>query len=114
MRRLLTISLASICCVGYGSGKAHLTVKVVDSDTAEPIPNIHVRCDFANFSRGWGVAAKDNREDGITDSSGHCHLSGFTEAGEASCVNIKRNRMYDTIKAHCHDYIVWYPTSQFQ
>ena len=86
MKRLLSVSVAALCCAGYGSGKAYLTVKVVDSETAEPIPNIHVRCDFANFSRGWGIAAKDNRDDASTDAKGICRLSGFTEAGEASCV----------------------------
>ena len=86
MKRLLSISVAALCCICYGSGKAYLTVKVVDSETAEPVPNIHVRCDFANFSRGWGIAAKDNRDDASTDAKGICRLSGFTEAGEASCV----------------------------
>ena len=86
MKRLLSISVAALCCICYGSGKAYLTVKVVDSETAEPVPNIHVRCDFANFSRGWVIAAKDNRDDASTDAKGICRLSGFTEAGEASCV----------------------------
>lgn len=103
MRRLLTGSVAALCCVGYGSGKAYLTVKVVDSGTSEPIPNMHVRCDFANFSRGWGIAAKDNRDDAVTDSKGFCRLSGFTEAGEASCV-VRGNAGYYNSGWYSFDY----------
>ena len=66
-RILMLCVMASLYYVTYGSGRAYLSVKVVDADTGKPIPKIRVEEGFLNSSPGWGIAGKDNGDEAVTD-----------------------------------------------
>ena len=90
---VLSIALS---CVAHGFGNAHLVVKVVDSETGNPLSGLRVHGGFLNYSQGWGKAAKDNNDDGVTGSDGLCHLSGNSEAGESCCIVRGNNGYYNS------------------
>ncbi len=77
---------AAAFCSTFGFGNARLGVRVVDSETGHPLPDLRVHGGFLNYSPGWGVAAKDNGDEKITDQEGFCRLSGNTERGESCCI----------------------------
>ena len=78
--------MASVYCTSYGSGRAYITVKVIDADTGRPIPKIRVEGGFLNSSPSWGVAGKDDNDESTTDRNGFCRLSGCTDMGESCCI----------------------------
>ena len=69
------------CSHSLFGGRASFDVLVIDSETMKPIPNVKVEGSFLNYSRGWGIAAKDNDVDAWTDRHGLARLSGGTEKG---------------------------------
>ena len=73
---------AMLCCTHplFG-GRASFGVLVIDSETMKPLPNVKVEGSFLNYSRGWGISAKDNDVDVWTDRQGLARLSGNTEKG---------------------------------
>ena len=80
----------------FDGGTARLAVKVVDSSTGEPIPNMNVHGGFRNYPRGWGISSKDNSDDAVTDRDGMCWLSGGTEEGHACCIIRDNDCYYDS------------------
>ncbi|MBQ6140170.1 MAG: hypothetical protein IJI54_02705 [Kiritimatiellae bacterium] len=96
MKTQIGIALALFVGSLYAGGTARIGVKVVDSETEEPIPKIKVHGGFRNYSRGWGIASKDNADDGVTGHDGFCRLSGRTEAGHACCVVRNNAGYYDS------------------
>ena len=96
MRILLSVSVALFCCYAFCGGKAYLGVKVIDADTGNPIPQIKVEGGFKDYSRGWGIAAKYNDDEVVTDSEGFCRLSGHTEAGHSCCIVRSNEGFYDS------------------
>lgn len=103
MKTQIAIALALVVGSLYAGGTARLGVQVGDSETGEPIPKIKVHGGFRNYSRGWGIASKDNADDGVTDHDGFCRLSGRTEAGHACCV-IRNNAGYYDSGWYSFDY----------
>ncbi len=69
------------CSHSLFGGRASFDVLVIDSETMKPLPNVKVEGSFLNYSRGWGIAAKDNDVDAWTDRHGLVRLSGNTEKG---------------------------------
>ena len=69
------------CAHSLFGGRASFDVLVIDSETLKPLPNVKVEGSFLNYSRGWGIAAKDNDVDAWTDRHGLARLSGNTEKG---------------------------------
>ena len=69
------------CAHSLFGGRASFDVLVIDSETLKPLPNVKVEGSFLNYSRGWGIAAKDNDVDAWTDRQGLARLSGNTEKG---------------------------------
>lgn len=94
--KMMFVLFAAMTSVTYGIGNARLAVMVVDSETQAPLPGLRVHGGFLNYSRGWGIAAKDNSDEGVTDGNGFCRLSGDTEAGESCCVVRGNNGFYDS------------------
>ena len=72
MRMIVMAASAAICASAFGGGKAYLSVKVVDSESGDPIQGILVHGGFRNYARGWNISAKDNNDDRKTDSNGMC------------------------------------------
>ena len=64
------------------AGRASFSVLVLDSETDQPIKGIKIEGSFLNYSKSWGVAAKDNDVDAYTDANGMARLSGNTESGK--------------------------------
>lgn len=95
--------MAAIYLFAYGGGKAYLTVKVIDAMTGSPIPNMCVHGGFENVSPGWGIASKDNNDDGLTDCNGFCCLSGRTEVGHSCCI-VRGNAGYYNSGWYSFDY----------
>lgn len=87
----------------YAGGVARFGVKVVDSETGQAIPGMKVHGGFKNISRGWGIAAEDNSDEGVTDAQGFCRLSGRTEAGHACCI-VRKNEGYYNSGWYSFDY----------
>lgn len=76
------ILCASILCRHIlWAGGASFSVLVLDSNTDLPVPGIKIEGSFLNYSKGWGVSAKNNDVDVITDNKGMARLSGNTEKG---------------------------------
>lgn len=96
MKIKIAVILALFVVSSYAGGIAHLGVKVVDSETGQPIPKIKVYGGFKNYSKGWGIAAKNNSDEDVTDSDGFCRLSGRTEAGHSSCIVRGNEGFYDS------------------
>ena len=103
MKTVMVVTVVSMCCAAYGSGRAYLGVKVVDSDTGEPIQGVKVRGEFINASPSWGVAGKDDNDESTTDRNGLCRLSGCTDMGESSCI-VRRHAGYYNSGWHSVDY----------
>ena len=103
MKTVMVVTVVSMCCAAYGSGRAYLGVKVVDSDTGEPIQGVKVRGGFINASPSWGVAGKDDNDESTTDRNGLCRLSGCTDMGESSCI-VRRHAGYYNSGWHSVDY----------
>lgn len=96
MKTQMGIAFAFFVGSLYAGGTARIGVKVVESETGEPISKIKVHGGFRNYSRGWGIASKDNSDDGVTDRDGFCRLSGRTEAGHACCIARENAGYYDS------------------
>lgn len=96
MKTQMGIVFAFFVASLYAGGTARIGVKVVESETGEPISKIKVYGGFRNYSRGWGIASKDNSDDGVTDRDGFCRLSGRTEAGHACCIARGNAGYYDS------------------
>ncbi len=96
MKTLVCVAAGIISGVAIAGGTAYLSVKVVDSETGMPIPGMRVHGGFLNCSPGWGIAAKDNGDDAVTDRDGFCRLSGRTESGETCCIVRDNDGYYDT------------------
>ena len=96
MRMIVMAASAAICASAFGGGKAYLSVKVVDSESGDPIQGILVHGGFMNYARGWNASAKDNDDDRKTDSNGMCRLSGETEAGSSCCIAWSNAGYYDS------------------
>ena len=103
MKNEIAIILVFFAASLYAGGVAHLGVKVVDSETGQPIPKIKVYGGFKNYPKGWGIGAKNNFDEEVTDSDGFCRLSGRTEAGHASCI-VRRNEGYYNSGWYSFDY----------
>ena len=103
MKTVMVVTVVSMCCAAYGSGRAYLGVKVVDSDTGEPIQGVKVHGGFINASPSWGVAGKDDNDESTTDCNGFCRLSGCTDMGESSCI-VRRHAGYYNSGWHSVDY----------
>ena len=88
--------LTLLVATSHAGGVARLGVKVVDSETGQPIPQIKVYGGFKNYPKGWGIAAKNNSDEEVTDSDGFCRLSGRTEAGHSSCIVRGNEGFYDS------------------
>ncbi len=66
---------------GIFVGRAGFEVCVLDSETGMPLSGVKIEGSFLNYSRGWGIAAKNNDVDAVTDVNGMATLSGNTEKG---------------------------------
>lgn len=86
MKIKIVAILTLLVATSYAGGVAHLGIKVVDSETGQPIPRIKVYGGFKNYPKAWGIGAKNNSDEEVTDSEGYCRLSGRTEAGHSSCI----------------------------
>lgn len=64
------------------AGRAGFSVLVLDSETSDPIKGVKIEGSFLNYSKSWGVAARDNDVDAYTDANGMARLSGNTESGK--------------------------------
>ena len=88
--------LTLLVATSHAGGVARLGVKVVDSETGQPIPQIKVYGGFKNYPKAWGIGAKNNSDEEVTDSEGFCQLSGRTEAGHSSCIVRGNEGFYDS------------------
>ena len=91
----LVVFVAAFCSA-FGFGNARLGVRVIDSETGHPLSGLRVHGGFLNYSPRWGVAAKDNGDEKITDQEGFCRLSGNTERGESCCIVRSNEGFYDS------------------
>ena len=70
MKTLMVALPVLVCCSAYGfGGRVHIMVNVVDSMTGAPIPNMKVHGGFRNASPRWGVSAKDNSDEKVTEKT---------------------------------------------
>ncbi len=96
MKIKIAAILTLLVATSHAGGVARLGVKVVDSETGQPIPQIKVYGGFKNYPKAWGIGAKNNSDEEVTDSEGFCQLSGRTEAGHSSCIVRGNEGFYDS------------------
>ena len=96
MKIKIAAILTMLVATSHAGGVARLGVKVVDSETGQPIPQIKVYGGFKNYPKAWGIGAKNNSDEEVTDSEGFCQLSGRTEAGHSSCIVRGNEGFYDS------------------